>query len=62
MYIPYKEWFEELYDDDEAQGDEDEPEVEQQHETAHTPDVWAEGVRGCHGLNLQTRLERLVKF
>lgn len=51
-HSPHEQGFDELDDDDEAQRDENEAQVDEQHQAAHAADVRAEGVRRRHGLDL----------
>ena len=50
----------ELQHDDEADTDEDEGEVGEHHQAAHTLGVGAEGVGCGHGLHRQPRLRRVL--
>lgn len=56
--LPDEQWLKELQHDDEAQGHEDQSQVQQQHQAAHALHVGAEGVRGRHGVYLHPRLEK----
>lgn len=56
---PNKQRFEELQHDDEAQRNEYEAEVQQQHEAAHALHVRTERVRSRHGIHFHSRL---IKF
>lgn len=58
MYSPHESGLEELYDDDEAQRDQNEPQVEQQHQAAHALGVRAKRIGRGHGLHGDARLAR----
>lgn len=53
---------EELYDDDEAQRNQDQPEIEKQHEATDALGVRAEGIRCRHGLHDDAAFPRRVRF
>lgn len=62
MCLPHEQRLEELYDDDEAERDEYEAQVEQQHQAAHALGVRTERVGRGHGLDGDARLARDLRL